>query len=179
MVYVYLFDQTMGFYWSYMLLLKLPAFIRPQLIPNHLNGTYVQSNDQGLPLRSYLHRSLFAECTHAHNTHTNAQYTHRSMFTITYRSCQPLPYTNTLCSIKKWKNSTKRCFWRRWSCNNKRNNKQYTACHPSHCTQHVTLQTPCLHYEWVFNEANTKLDVKLGLFFISTFDNIVPTRLQQ
>ena len=144
---------------------------------------------QGLLLLSYLHCSFFVvcthmhacaqythTCTHVHNTHTHAR-THTihihmhacAQYTYTYSFYKLLPYTNTLCSTKKEKakrkkKRTKDCFWSISSSNNKHNDKEYTVTHALY-TAHVTLQNPCLQCEWLFNEGNSKLDVKLGAIF--------------
>ena len=96
-------------------------------------------------------------CTHAHNTHTHTASTN-FFHTQTHYAPQKKE------KAKRKKKRTKDCFWRISSSNNKHNDKEYTVTHALY-TAHVTLQNPCLQCEWLFNEANSKLDVKLGAIF--------------
>ena len=103
-----------------------------------------------------------------HNTHIHMHAC--AQYTYTYSFYKLLPYTNTLCSTKKKKRKKKEkktilkiVFGEYGAATTNMTTRNTLS--PVHCTQHVSLQTPCLQCEWLFNEANSKLDVKLGAIF--------------
>ena len=109
-------------------------------------------------------------CMHAHNTHTHARTrtihmqthihnTHTASTNFFHIQTHYAPQKGK----KKKKTVLKIVFGEYGAVTT--NTTIRNTLSPMHCTQHVTLQTPCLQCEWLFNEANSKLDVKLGAIF--------------
>ena len=104
-------------------------------------------------------------CTHVHNTRTHARMRtiHVHIQLLQTSSIHKHTMLHKKRKKKKKKTVLKIVFGEYGAATT--NTTTRNTLSPMHCTQHVTLQTPCLQCEWLFNEANSKLDVKLGAIF--------------